>query len=435
MAMPDKFGKYLITRELGRGSTGVVYLCHDPYHGREVALKLYTHDADVAEEQRGLRRKLFFNEARLVGLLHHPNILPIHDAGEEGGHCYIVMEYVRGAEALTAFCKPQNLLPIRKVVEVIFKCAKALDFAHRKGIIHRDIKPSNILFTADGDVRIVDFGIAVTPLSDHTPMTGLVGSPSYMAPEQLREEQATNQSDIYSLGVVMYELLTGKRPFYGDNLSRLVHQIVYATPVPIHKLRAEVPAELEEIIAKAMYKDVKKRYRSALEFSADLTRAFTQLGKLAQEVVEQERFNMIRHLQFFADFSYPETWEVLNASRWQNHGDGEEIITEGEADDSFFIIVSGEVVVKKSGKVLGKLVAGDCFGEMGYLSKTRRTATIAAHGNVAVMRVNATLIEQASTQCQLRFHKVFLHSLIERLTRTSDMVAGTNGKPPIQLSG
>ncbi|HWP94338.1 MAG TPA: serine/threonine-protein kinase [Gammaproteobacteria bacterium] len=417
----EKLGRYVITKELGQGSTGVVYLCHDPFHGRDVALKLYHSDKDLPEQQRRLRRKFFFNEAHLAGMLEHPNILPIYDAGEEDGRCYVVMEYVRGAEPLTTFCRPENLLPIRKVVEIVFKCAKALDYAHRKGVVHRDIKPGNILITSDGDVRIVDFGIALTAVNEHTPVGGLVGSPSYMAPEQVREDKATNQTDIYSLGVVMYELLTGKRPFYGDNLSRLVHQIVYATPVPIHKLRRQVPPLLEEIVYKAMEKDLKKRYKTALEFSADLTRAFHHLGKLEQEVAEQERFNMIKHLSFFRDFSYPEIWEVLNASEWRTHPEGSTIITEGEIDDSFFIIVSGEVIVKKGGKILGRLKEGDCFGEMGFISKAERTATVVSKGGVTVMRVNATLLEQASLPCQLRFHKVFLRALIERLTRTSEM--------------
>src|SRR5690606_31386260 len=237
-----------ITRELGKGGSGTVYLCHDPYHQRDVALKLYANEASLSEEQQRVRKRLFFNEAHLAGMLQHPNILPIFDAGEEDGKCYIVMEYVRGGQPLSAFCQPQNLLPVQKIVEIVFKCAKALDYAHRKGVVHRDIKPSNILMTADGDVRIVDFGIAHNPVAELTPMAGMVGSPSYMAPEQMREEQVTNQTDIYALGVLMYELLTGKRPYYGENLSALVHQVLYATPIPVHRLRAEVTEMLEHIV-------------------------------------------------------------------------------------------------------------------------------------------------------------------------------------------
>ncbi|HEX7029918.1 MAG TPA: serine/threonine-protein kinase [Gammaproteobacteria bacterium] len=418
----EKLGKYVITRELGKGGSGTVYLCHDPYHQRDVALKLFASDAGLSEEQQRVRKRLFFNEAHLAGMLQHPNVLPIYDAGEEDGKCYIVMEYVRGGKPLSAFCQPQNLLPVRKIVEIVFKCAKALDYAHRKGVVHRDIKPSNILMTADGDVRIVDFGIAHNPVADLTPMSGLVGSPSYMAPEQVREESITNQTDIYALGVLMYELLTGKRPFYGENLSALVHQVLYATPIPVHRLRSEVTEMLEQIVDRAMNKDPARRYRSALELSVALTTAFNDLGRMAREVAEQERFNMVRRLSFFREFSYPEVWEVLNASKWETYDTGDSIVVEGEIDESFFIIVSGEVVVTKGGKSLGKLQEGDCFGEMGYLNKTERTATVTSEKGVAVMRVNSTLIEQASMACQLRFHKVFLRTLIERLTRTSERV-------------
>lgn len=418
----ETLGKYVITRELGKGGSGTVFLCHDPYHKRDVALKLYASDVGLSADQQRVRKRLFFNEAHLAGMLQHPNILPIYDAGEEDGKCYVVMEYVRGGKPLSAFCQSQNLLPIRKIVEIVFKCAKALDYAHRKGVVHRDIKPSNILMTAEGDVRIVDFGIAHNTVADLTPMSGLVGSPSYMAPEQMREEVVTNQTDIYALGVLMYELLTGKRPYYGENLSALVHQVLYSTPIPVHRLRADVPEILEFIVDKAMQKDPAKRYRTALELSVALTGAFNDLGRMAREVAEQERFNMVRRLSFFRDFSYPEVWEVLNASKWETHDKGESIIVEGEMDESFFIIVSGEVVVTKGGKALGKLQEGDCFGEMGYLNKTMRTATVTSDKGVAVMRVNSTLIEQASMACQLRFHKVFLRTLIERLTRTSERV-------------
>jgi serine/threonine protein kinase len=432
-AILGKLGKYVVTRELGRGATGVVYLCHDPYHGRDVALKLYYSDTELPEDQRRTRRKVFFNEAHLVGMLTHPNILPIYDAGEDEGRCYIVMEYVRGAEPLTVFTRPENLLPIRKVVEIIFKCAKALDFAHRKGVIHRDIKPSNIMLTADGDVRIVDFGIAHSPLSDMTPVSGLLGSPSYMAPEAVKDDKPNNQSDLYSLGVVMYELLTGKRPFVGENLSRLVHQIIYATPPPVHKLRVDVPIVLEQVVTKAMDKDHKRRFRTGLEFAADLTRAFNELGKLAEEVASQERFNMVRGLRFFQDFTYPEIWEVLHASEWQVRQPGESVIREGEIDDSFYIIVSGSVQVVKGGRALGMLKEGDCFGEMGYMSHTERTANVNADMGCILMRVNATLIEQASLQCQLRFHKVFLRSLIERLTRTSEVAIGDRAPGAVKV--
>jgi serine/threonine protein kinase len=417
MGTPVKLGKFMVTRELGRGTTGTVYLCHDSFLGKDVALKLYNLDENVPEQEARTRRKLFFNEAYLVGKLTHPNILPIYDAGEVDGHCFVVMEYVRGAHPLTAFCRTNNLLPVRKVVEVIFKCAKALDYAHRNGLIHRDIKPGNIMMTAEGDVRIVDFGVAQMAGNEAGQLKGLVGSPSYMAPEQMRQQPSSIQTDLYSLGVVMYELLCGKRPYYGDNLSRLVHQIIYATAPPLHRIRPDVPSVLEDIVNKALDKDPARRYKTGMEFATALTRAVRTLDKLSQELAEQERFNMLRGLTFFKGFSYPDIYEVLQASRWQSYGANENILVEGELDDCFVIIVSGDAEVRRGSKAVGLLSEGDCFGEAAYLQQTRSTASIAAKTVVTVLRVNATLIEQASMQCLLLFQMLFLRSFIHRLPR------------------
>lgn len=424
MNAPAKLGKFVITRELGRGATGTVYLCHDSFLGKDVALKLYNLDGAADDKTANTRRKLFFNEAHLVGKMNHPNILPIYDAGEDEGHCYVVMEYVRGAQPLTSFCREGNLLPVRKVVEVIFKCAKALDYAHRKGLVHRDIKPGNILMTADGDVRIVDFGVAHMAGNGGGQLKGLVGSPSYMAPEQMRQQPSTVQTDLYSLGVVIYELLTGKRPFYGDNLSRLVHQIIYATPPPVHRLRPDVPPMLEEITRKALDKDVTQRYNTGLELATDLARAVRTLDKLSEEMVEQERFDILRRLPFFENFAYPEIYEVMQASRWQSYGPGESIAVEGELDDCFLVMVLGSADVRRGGRVVGTLHEGDCFGEAPYLPDGRALADIVAVTPMSVLRVSATLIEQVSVRCQLRFHKMFLKRLIARLAHGGNRETG-----------
>jgi eukaryotic-like serine/threonine-protein kinase len=417
---PEKIGKYLVTQHIGTGSTGEVYLCHDPYANHEVAIKLYKQ-SDMDQRSTGVFKRIFFNEAQMVGKLRHPYILPILDAGDESGECYTVMEYVRGARTLSAFCRDENLLPVRKVLEILFKCAKAMDFAHRKGVIHRDIKPNNIMMTADGDVRIVDFGIAITEGNDSADnIGGLTGSPSYMSPQQVRQEKLDNTSDLYSLGIVMYELLTGERPFRGGNLSQLLHQIVYATATPMHKHRIDIPPVLDEIVVRLMQKDPVKRYQTGLDLAASLIKAFEQLERVKEEINEQERFDLVRNLKFFHEFTYPETWEVMKASEWSQHHTGDAIISEGQMDESFYIIVDGSVSVMKGGHALGKLEQGDCFGESGYLEKAERPITIVADTPVTSLMVNATLMEQASLACQLKFTKEFLRSLLTRLNRPSD---------------
>jgi serine/threonine protein kinase len=414
-AIPDKIGKYPVIKEVGRGSTGTVYLSHDSYYGRDVAIKVYNIDAGGDEERARIARKMFLSEAHLVGMLQHPNILPIYDAGEENGYCYIVTEHVHGARTLVAYCRADNLLRVDDAVEIIYKCAKALHYAHSRGVIHRDVKPSNIMLTQDSDVRIIDFGIALVADSDISRIEGIAGSPSYMSPEQVQSLELTNRSDLYSLGAVMYELLTGSRPFRAGNLQKLLHQIVYATPPPIHTLRKDIPEDLESVVALLLQKDPAKRYKSGLDFAAELTRVHQKLRGQNTRIDRQEQFGVLRRLKFFHEFSHAEVWEVLRASSWQDYAAGEEIVKEGEMDDRFYIIVSGDCVVERHGQRLGTLDSGDCFGEASYVPGAKRTATIRADGAVTVLKVSSTLLEQVSASCQLRFNRVFLRTLIGRL--------------------
>ena len=360
-------------------------------------------------------RKMFFNEAQMVGMLQHPNILPIYDAGEEGGRYYVVMEHIHGARTLSAYTRRGSLLPVDDVVQFIFKCAKALHYAHSRGVIHRDIKPSNVLLTVDNDVRVIDFGIALWSDSEISRIDGIAGSPSYMSPEQVKSEDITAHSDIYSLGALMYELLTGERPAKANNLAKLLHQIVYATPKPIHTFREEVPEDLEEVVMKAMRKRPEDRYANGLELAAELTRVHQKMREQEAKFDEQEHFDLLRGLSFYHDFSHSEIREVMRASEWSEYEPGAEIVKEGELDDCFYIIVNGTAEVETDGRVVGTLNEGECFGETSYVPDAKRTATIKSKNNVTLMRVSSTLLETASTSCQLRFNQVFLRSLIGRL--------------------
>jgi len=423
MKLPEKIGKYEIIDCVGRGSMGVVYSAHDPYSDRKVAIKVCSITDDDENQSSRLAKKLFFNEAHTTGSLDHPSILSVLDAGEDADQPYLVLEFLDGGDTLKRYIEKDNLLSVERTVEILFQCAKALDYAHRRGVIHRDVKATNIMLTADGRVKLCDFGIAQFSASDQTQVLGLLGSPRYMSPEQAREEDVTPQTDIYSLGVVAYELLTGQAPFAANGLSKLIKQILHDDPASIGDFRPDVPKELEQIIAKAMAKTLDARYWSGQEMANDLASVFAHLDVPADPPPQQDKFTTVRALPFFNDFSDEEITEVIEAADWKQFNAMDSIVDEGTLEHSFFIIISGDVAVVKAAKQISTLTKGDCFGEMSYVLRAQRSASIVATGDVELLRVDAALMEQASTKTQLRFNQIFLRTLIERLAITSEELA------------
>jgi len=331
---PTKLGKYEVEAEVGRGSMGVVYRAFDPYINRTVAVKVALADALRNKETGDRFRKMFFNEAHTAGMLRHPNILDIFDAGVDGDYCYIVMELVANGGTIRPYCKPNKLLPLNQAAEIIFKCAKALDYAHRQGVIHRDIKPSNILLDDDMDVKIADFSIAHAAredMSETMPM-GFVGSPRYMSPEQVHEDMITNQTDLFSLGIVAYELITGHHPFGGETFSSLVHKIVNEDPTPMSEFRSDAPEILEHIIRRALEKPPERRYSMGLDMASDLSMAFTHLERPQEEIAITEKFDRVKGLDFFRGFPDAEIWEIIRASVWVEADADDVVVNEGEVN-------------------------------------------------------------------------------------------------------
>lgn len=417
----ERIGRYVITRVLGRGSTSTVYLAHDVQRAADVALKLY-HPDTVRPERAHTRRKLYVNEARLAGELNHPNLVSVLDAGVSGDDAYVVTEYLRGATPLSAYTRLIDLLPQQKVAEILFACAKALDYAHRRGIIHRDIKPTNILLMPDGTPKIIDFGVAAHSMTGTQTVTGLVGSPSYMAPEQVKSGTATALSDLYSLGVLGYELLSSKRPFYGENLSHLVHQIIYATPPPLLKLRASVPRALASVIERAMEKEPSRRFPNALAMAALLARVVSEFEQDAGRLELQDRFDIVRHLPFFRDFSYAAVWEAVTHSDWINFDEDEEIVKTGVNEHAFYMVISGEMALERDGRQIDLLRRGETLGALSLMAGRAVRSSAKALSPVLVMRVDAAQLEAMSTECQLAFQKVFNRDLLRQLAAASAAV-------------
>lgn len=266
--MISQLGRYEILGELGQGAMGVVYKARDPLIDRIVAIKTINLGYSLDEKEEHEER--FYQEARAAGRLSHPNIVTIHDIGKSGDIAYIAMEFLQGRE-LRDIMNDGEQLPITQILAIATQVARGLAYAHEHEIVHRDIKPSNIMLVRDGHVKITDFGIARMSTSAVRTQTGTVlGSPKYMSPEQVLGKSIDARSDIFSLGVMLYEMLTDVAPFRGDNVNVIMYQILNVTPPPPSSLNPQVPEMLDYILAKALDKTLEGRYQTALELAEDL---------------------------------------------------------------------------------------------------------------------------------------------------------------------
>jgi len=427
MKAGQAIGKYHVLQELGRGATGKVYLAEDPFARRKVAIKVAYPEALKNREDGAFYRNMFLNEAALAGKLNHPHIVQIYDAVVEDEYSYIVMEYVEGG-TLEKFCEAGKLLDPREVAEIVFKCVRALAFAHTLGLTHRDIKPGNILHNEGTDIKIADFGAAINRVSDQT-MIMNVGSPAYMAPELVTgSAQGSQVTDIYALGVVMYYLLTGKLPYAGANTMSVIYQIVNTEPERPGVHRPDLSPDLDAIVMKAIAKDPAKRYASWDEFGQALAETWKkdQKSEERRDPTDMERFSLLRTLPFFREFPENELWEVLRISKWAKFHPDTALIKEGDHGDSFYILAGGYVRVTRGKRTLSVLTAGDCFGEMSYLAHKdapHRSATVTTTSDCIVMKIRAEDLRASSLTCRRLFDERFLNTLVERLENANQQLA------------
>ncbi len=411
----DKIGKYEIVRELGTGATSTVYLAIDTFSKQQVAIKLFDLESLRDSSSAKIYRKLLMTEASLAGKLSHPHIVKILDAvmGEDVN--YMVMEYVEGS-TLEQYAVVDNLLPISTIAEITYKCCKALEYAQYQGVTHRDIKPANILLQGETNIKISDFGSAAIQNQQTTQVSG-IGSPAYMSPEQVKELPLTHQTDIYSLGVVMYKLLTGRLPFDASNNFSMIYQILNIEPPPPGTFRPEIPRELDAIVRRAMEKDSAKRYQAWDEFARDLVGFFSHGATWREEIFDTEKFDTLRGLAFFKNFSDVELWEVLRISEWRKAPEAEYILRDGESGRTFYILAQGTVRVVKQGRLLSLLHRGDCFGEMAHLSEQefKRSTDVIAKSDAVLIEINPDLLVRATTGCRFQFGDAFLRMLVKRL--------------------
>ena len=428
--LPKSIGKYAVNGIAGRGAQGVVYRAHDPFVDRAVAIKVWSSVPGEGADEEQLRhmRKMFFNEAQAAGGLDHPNILRVYDAGEADGEPYIVMEYVEDSHNLRQHCNRSAQLAVEQVAAYVRDCALALEHAHANGVVHRDIKPANIMLNSAGDVKIVDFGIADRQRAGVTPVKSSCGSPRYVSPEQARGDKVGSQSDLYSLGTVLFELLAGVPPFQRKGIPSLLYAIAYEDPPDIRSLRPDLPELLIDVVNKALLKSTAERYQDGGSFAADLAAVFEDPAhEVDDEPSEERKFQMLRPLSFLEPFTDDELWEFIEVGEWCKFRTGEEIVVEEDVHGALYILISGRVGVSRGATVLDEINAGECLGEIGYVLDEPRVSTITAVKSSVALRIDEPVTDWASFTCQLKFSKQIQRVLATRLSSSSRKAAEARG--------
>jgi serine/threonine protein kinase len=409
-----QIGKYEIQRAIGKGSTGMVYLARDTFTGREVALKTIEPEVFRDPEFGTVYRTQFQNEASLAGKLRHPHIVAILDAvvAEESGH--IAMEYVKGGD-LSAHVKPDKLLPVADVLQIGFNCCGALEYAAKEGIVHRDIKPANLMLAEGSDVKISDFGAAYLRKAQAA-QTAAMGSPYYMSPEGITGREVGFHSDMYSLGVVLYELLTGKKPYTADTLEALGLKIRGDDPVPPSQAKKGVPKSLDPIIAKAMAKKPEHRFPSWADFALALSNALQEVLPPGS-ISDSEKYLVLKKVEMLAGLSDTEYWELARAGDWARIPAKQTIVSENQKGKSFYFIGKGQAKVTRQGRLLNMINEGECFGEMAYIrgGEVPRNATVDSATELLLAKFRPDAVSKMTLGAQLYLTRALVRNLADRL--------------------
>jgi len=422
MDLSLQVGKYDIQRALGRGATGTVYLARDTFTGNEVALKTIEPEVFRDPEFGTVYRAQFLNEASLAGKLRHPHIVAILDAVVQENSGYIAMELVRGGD-LTSHTKPGRLLPVADVLQIGFKCCGALEYAFREGIVHRDIKPANLMIAEGTEVKISDFGAAYLRKSQAV-QTAAMGSPYYMSPEQISGRDLTFHSDMYSLGVVLYELLTGQRPFVADSLDTLMQKIQTREPIPPSRLRAELPKSIDGIVLRAMGKKPEHRYPTWTEFEFDLSQAVQQVLPPGA-VPDSEKYVSLKKVAMLSSLTDAELWEFVRAGDWMRVPPKETIVRENTKGRSFYFVGHGQAKVTLQGRLLNMINAGEFFGEMAWIrgGEDPRHATVESATELLLAKFRSEALDRMSLGGQLHLTRALLRNLSDRLDLANTRLA------------
>jgi tRNA A-37 threonylcarbamoyl transferase component Bud32 len=412
---PRELGPYRLVRRVGSGGTATVFQAYDPRQDRSVALKV-ARTRQATALKRDWTEQLFEHEARVMRLLHHPNIIEVYEAGASGEWRFLAMEYIAGGATLARHCTPQNLLPLELAAGMMLKCAEALDYAHQNGVIHRDIKPGNILLRDDREIKLTDFSIASLDQSgdEDTQVMVPIGSPRYLPPERLRDDPVTAAVDQFSLGLVFYELLTGRYPFEAASLAELSDRILYDEPPPPSRLRAGIPASLDQLVLKMLDKSPPLRFPSMFVLATELAHCFPQLRAPQSWGVTRQRSAQLLALPFFQGFSPAEAGELLRWAEWREWRDGERLLRAESDQPGLLLLISGKAEVQRDGKPFAVLAPGELLCETAFLAPARRGLDARARGSAITLQINHAQLAQSTSACQLRFQHSLIRGLLER---------------------
>lgn len=424
-------GRYRLLDSLGRGSMGVVYKALDTALDRVVAVKTISagESFDALGERDAI--EIFVREAKIAGRLAHPNITAIYDIGHDQGAPFFVMEYVKGV-TLEEIIKARHPLPLLERLRVLASAGRTLAFAHQRGVIHRDIKPGNIMIVEGREPKIMDFGVAkldTGPLMDQMENGRILGTPHYMSPEQIRGEPVDHKTDIYSLGVTAFELLTGRRPFEGASLRELFAAILRDPPPPLPSVDSSLPAELDRVLTHALAKRREQRYPSASQFADALDLYLSRLEMAespASGILGDEKLRVVRALRknytFFSTFEDEEIVELFKLASREDHPDGEVIFSEGAPGNKMYVIIDGQVKIVQKGAGGGEheisvLREGELFGEMAVIDNSPRSATARAIGRVRLVAINEVALRVTRPELCVKLFKSLASILAEKVRR------------------
>jgi len=418
----ERIGKFQLRKVLGKGAAGTVYLALDTFSGNDVALKVLDPAVVASPDFERTITTQFLNEASLAGKLSHPHIASILEASVDDTGGYIALEYVPGGD-LSQYTAPGKLLSPEQAIQIAFKSCGALDYAFRQGIVHRDIKPANIMVVSGTNIKVADFGAAYLKTQRETQIAE-IGSPYYMSPEQIQGGELDHHSDMFSMGVVLYELFTGRRPFLAGTIEELFRKILTETPPAPSTLRPEISKEVDQILLRMMGKAPAERYPIWAELALDIAR----IGRLSvsqQGIADSDKFTALKKVPLLERLGEAEIWELVHAGAWRRVPPRESIVREGEDGKSLYFLATGQAKVTKQGRLLNMLAAGECFGEMAYVKAggIPRQATVESMADTIVAEFDAEALEKTSLNCRLQLSTALLHSLVDRLALANERMA------------